>query len=55
MAMLEHRWIVSGTARYEDLLAVLQASAGGLTSQEARLRLRLHGPNSLVEESRWLP
>jgi magnesium-transporting ATPase (P-type) len=38
-----------------DLLEVLQASPGGLTSEEARQRLRLHGPNSLVGESRWAP
>jgi Mg2+-importing ATPase len=36
-----------------DLLEVLQATPAGLTSEEAKLRLRLHGPNSLVRESRF--
>src|SRR5579872_1245203 len=38
-----------------DLLEVLQASPAGLTSEEAKQRLRLHGPNSLVGESRFAP
>src|SRR5579872_7603236 len=38
-----------------DLLEVLEASPAGLTSEEARQRLRLHGPNSLVGESRFAP
>ena len=33
------------------LLDELQATATGLTSDEAKRRLRLHGPNSLVQES----
>lgn len=36
-----------------DLLEVLQATPAGLTSEEAKQRLRLHGPNSLVRESRF--
>jgi hypothetical protein len=31
-----------------DLLALLEATPAGLTSAEAKQRLRLHGPNSLV-------
>src|SRR5579864_3558278 len=38
-----------------DLLEVLDATPAGLTSEEAKRRLRLHGPNSLVGESRWAP
>jgi len=38
-----------------DLLALLQATPVGLTSDEAKQRLRLHGPNSLVAESRFAP
>jgi len=37
----------------KDLLAQLQATPAGLTSDEARQRLRQHGPNSLVGESRF--
>ncbi|MGD0013504.1 MAG: magnesium-translocating P-type ATPase, partial [Bryobacteraceae bacterium] len=36
-----------------DLLGLLQATPAGLTSDEAKRRLRLHGPNSLVRESRF--
>jgi len=36
-----------------ELLELLQASAAGLTSAEARRRLSLHGPNSMVAESRF--
>ena len=36
-----------------DLLALLQATPAGLASAEAKQRLRLHGPNSLVGESRF--
>src|SRR5262249_20525708 len=36
-----------------ELLELLQATPAGLTSDEARRRLRLHGPNSLVTESRF--
>lgn len=36
-----------------DLLEALQATPAGLTSEEASRRLRLHGPNSLVRESRF--
>jgi len=38
-----------------DLLVLLQATPAGLTSDEAKQRLRLHGPNSLVGESRFAP
>jgi Mg2+-importing ATPase len=38
-----------------DLLALLQATPAGLTSDEAKQRLRQHGPNSLVGESRFAP
>jgi Mg2+-importing ATPase len=36
-----------------ELLKLLQATPVGLTSDEAQGRLRLHGPNSLVRESRF--
>ncbi len=36
-----------------ELLELLQASPAGLTSDEAQRRLDLHGPNSLVKESRF--
>ena len=36
-----------------DLLELLQATPAGLTSAEAQRRLRLHGPNSMVGESRF--
>src|ERR1035437_7896045 len=36
-----------------DLLLLLQATPAGLTSAEAKERLRVHGPNSLVGESRF--
>jgi P-type Mg2+ transporter len=35
-----------------DLLDLLEATPAGLSSAEAKQRLRLHGPNSLVKESR---
>jgi Mg2+-importing ATPase len=35
------------------LLGLLQATPAGLTSDEAKQRLRQHGPNSLVGESRF--
>ena len=35
------------------LLRQLDATPAGLTSAEAEQRLRLHGPNSLVGESRF--
>jgi Mg2+-importing ATPase len=38
-----------------DLLARLEATPAGLTSAEAKRRLRVHGPNSLVGESRFAP
>jgi Mg2+-importing ATPase len=38
-----------------DLLVLLQSTPAGLTSAEANQRLRLHGPNSLVAESRFAP
>src|ERR1022692_2092586 len=37
----------------QDLLGQLQATPAGLTSDEAKQRLRQHGPNSLVGESRF--
>jgi Mg2+-importing ATPase len=36
-----------------DLLTLLEAKPAGLTSAEAKERLRLHGPNSLAGESRY--
>ena len=36
-----------------DLLQVLQATPAGLTTDEAKRRLLLYGPNSLVRESRF--
>jgi Mg2+-importing ATPase len=36
-----------------DLLDLLEAIPAGLTAAEAKQRLRLHGPNSLVGESRF--
>ncbi len=36
-----------------DLLQLLQATPAGLTSDEAKRRLRLYGPNSLMRESRF--
>jgi len=36
-----------------DLLGLLEAAPAGLTSAEAKQRLHLHGPNSLVGESRF--
>src|SRR5664280_2836327 len=38
-----------------DLLTLLEATPAGLSSAEAKQRLRLHGPNSLVGESRFAP
>jgi P-type Mg2+ transporter len=37
----------------QELFQLLQATPGGLTTAEASRRLRLYGPNSLVEESRF--
>src|ERR1019366_3778081 len=37
----------------QDLLGQLQATPAGLTSDDAKQRLPLHGPNSLVGESRF--
>ncbi len=37
----------------QGLLGLLEATPAGLTSAEAKRRLRLHGPNSLVGESRF--
>ena len=37
----------------QDLLRLLQATPAGLTTGEAKRRLRLYGPNSLVQESRF--
>jgi len=36
-----------------ELLAALQTTPVGLTSNEAPRRLRLYGPNALVQESRF--
>jgi len=36
-----------------DLLDFVKATPAGLSSDEAKRRLRLHGPNSLVGESRF--
>jgi Mg2+-importing ATPase len=36
-----------------DLLVLVRATPAGLTSAEAKQRLDLYGPNSLVEESRF--
>ena len=36
-----------------DLLDLLEATPGGLSSAEAKQRLRVHGPNSLEKESRF--
>ena len=36
-----------------DLLELLDVTPAGLSSAEAKQRLRLHGPNSLVQESRF--
>ena len=38
-----------------DLLKLLEANPAGLTAAEAKQRLRVHGPNSLVGESRFAP
>jgi len=38
-----------------DLFQTLKASPVGLTSDEANRRLRLYGPNSFVQESRFAP
>ena len=38
-----------------DLLSLLEANPAGLTSAEAKQRLRQHGPNSLAAESRFAP
>ncbi len=37
----------------QDLFRLLQATPAGLTTGEAKRRLRLYGPNSLVQESRF--
>ena len=37
----------------QDLMRLLEATPAGLTSAEAKQRLRLHGPNSLAGESRF--
>jgi Mg2+-importing ATPase len=36
-----------------DLLELLEATPAGLSSADAKQRLRRHGPNSLVQESRF--
>ena len=36
-----------------DLLQRLQATPAGLTSEQAEERLRVYGPNSLVQDSRF--
>jgi len=37
----------------QELFQLLQATPAGLTTDEARRRLRLYGPNTLVQESRF--
>src|SRR5271157_4846752 len=37
----------------QDLLQLLQATPAGLTDSEAKQRLRLYGPNSMAQESRF--
>jgi Mg2+-importing ATPase len=37
----------------QDLLQLLQATPAGLTTGEAKRRLRLYGPNSMAQESRF--
>lgn len=37
----------------QELLRTLNATSAGLTSDEAKRRLRLYGPNSLIKESRF--
>jgi len=37
----------------QDLLQLLQATPAGLTTGEAKRRLSLYGPNSMVQESRF--
>src|SRR5664279_6658957 len=37
----------------QELFELLPATPAGLTTEEARRRLRLYGPNSLVHESRF--
>jgi magnesium-transporting ATPase (P-type) len=37
----------------QDLLQLLRATPAGLTTDEAKRRLRLYGPNSMVQESRF--
>jgi Mg2+-importing ATPase len=37
----------------QDLLQLLQATPAGLTTDEAKRRMRLYGPNSMVQESRF--
>ena len=39
--------------RLEDLLSQLQTTRAGLSSDEARRRLSLYGPNALLQESRF--
>ena len=46
---LEHFW----DTPLQDLLPLLEATPAGLTTDEAKRRLRLYGPNSLVGESRF--
>ena len=46
---LDHFWNMP----LRDLLDLLEATPAGLTSAEAKQRLRLHGPNSLEKESRF--
>jgi len=48
---LEHFW----DRPLPDLLHLLQATPAGLTSDEAKRRLRLYGSNSLMQESRFAP
>src|ERR1039458_7061105 len=42
-----------GDRPLQELFQQLQATPAGLTTEEAKRRLRLYGPNSLVRESRF--
>ena len=46
---LEHFW----DTPLPEVLHLLQTTPAGLTSDEAKRRLRLYGPNSFVRESRF--
>ena len=46
---LDHFWNMP----LRNLLELLEGTPGGLSSAEAKQRLRAHGPNSLERESRF--